>query len=91
VICGSPTTVRDRITEFARDFRIGNLHAMLQFGSMPHELAKDNISLFAEQVMPHLKNIWTGQGWQHHWWPEALGGVPHPAADAATSTERVTA
>jgi hypothetical protein len=41
--------------------------------------------------MPHLKNIWTGQGWQHHWWPEALGGVPHPAADAATNTERVTA
>lgn len=94
VICGSPATVRDRITEFARDFRIGNLHAMLQFGSMPHELAKDNISLFAEQVMPHLKNIWADEGWQHHWWPQALGGVPQavtqPTSETATA-ERVSA
>ncbi|MFV0459727.1 MAG: LLM class flavin-dependent oxidoreductase [Actinomycetales bacterium] len=86
VICGSPATVREQITTFARDFRIGNLHAMLQFGSMPHELAKDNINLFAEEVMPHLRDIWTDEGWQHHWWPEALGGVP-----AATTTEAVSA
>ena len=92
VICGSPATVRDRITEFAREFRIGNLHAMLQFGSMPHELAKDNISLFAEQVLPHLQQIWTDQGWQHHWWPKALGGVPRPAGPpAGAEPEKVSA
>jgi alkanesulfonate monooxygenase SsuD/methylene tetrahydromethanopterin reductase-like flavin-dependent oxidoreductase (luciferase family) len=92
VICGSPATVRDQITEFAREFRIGNLHAMLQFGSMPHELAKDNISLFGEQVLPHLKQIWNDEGWQHHWWPEALGGVPRPAgAPAGAEPEAVTA
>jgi alkanesulfonate monooxygenase SsuD/methylene tetrahydromethanopterin reductase-like flavin-dependent oxidoreductase (luciferase family) len=89
VICGSPATVRDQITEFVREFRIGNLHAMLQFGSMPHELAKDNISLFSEQVLPHLKDIWTDEGWQHHWWPEALGGTPQPQTDV--QLEAVTA
>lgn len=88
VICGSPATVRDQITRIAREFRVGNLHAMLQFGSMPHELAKDNISLFAEQVLPHLQPIWTDEGWQHHWWPEALGGVPQPTS---THTEAVPA
>jgi alkanesulfonate monooxygenase SsuD/methylene tetrahydromethanopterin reductase-like flavin-dependent oxidoreductase (luciferase family) len=78
VICGSPATVREQITEFVREFRIGNLHAMLQFGSMPHDLAKDNISLFAEQVLPHLRGIWDDEGWAHHWWPTALGGTPNP-------------
>jgi alkanesulfonate monooxygenase SsuD/methylene tetrahydromethanopterin reductase-like flavin-dependent oxidoreductase (luciferase family) len=92
VLCGSPATVRDQITEFAREFRIGNLHAMLQFGSMPHDLAKDNISLFAEQVLPHLRGIWDDQGYRHHWWPEALGGVPIPAGDQAGAyTEAVIA
>jgi alkanesulfonate monooxygenase SsuD/methylene tetrahydromethanopterin reductase-like flavin-dependent oxidoreductase (luciferase family) len=92
VICGSPATVRDQISEFVREFRIGNLHAMLQFGSMPHELAKDNISLFGEQVLPDLQKIWTDEGWDHHWWPEALGGVPRRAGDrAGTHPEAVSA
>jgi alkanesulfonate monooxygenase SsuD/methylene tetrahydromethanopterin reductase-like flavin-dependent oxidoreductase (luciferase family) len=90
VICGSPATVRDQISEFVREFRIGNLHAMLQFGSMPHELAKDNISLFGESVLPHLRDIWTDEGYDHHWWPTALGGTPRPTP-STTSTEAVSA
>jgi alkanesulfonate monooxygenase SsuD/methylene tetrahydromethanopterin reductase-like flavin-dependent oxidoreductase (luciferase family) len=82
VICGSPSTVVDMVTEFSRDFRIGNLHAMLQFGSMPPELTKQNIDLFAADVMPHLKKIWQDEGWAHHWWPERLGGTPLPAPSA---------
>lgn len=84
VICGSPATVRDQISEFVREFRIGNLHAMLQFGSMPHDLAVDNINLFAEQVLPHLRPIWDEEGWAHHWWPQSLGGAPALAATPAT-------
>ncbi|TFF42586.1 LLM class flavin-dependent oxidoreductase [Pseudomonas sp. RIT623] len=76
IICGSPSTVRERIKEFASDFKIGNLHAMLQFGSMPTELAKYNIELFAREVKPHLSQLWSDQGYQHHWWPERLGGKP---------------
>ncbi|GAA5119396.1 LLM class flavin-dependent oxidoreductase [Haloechinothrix salitolerans] len=76
VVCGSPATVREQITEFAREFRIGNLHTMLQFGSMPTALAKDNISLFAEEVLPTLRELWSEAGWAHHWWPERLGGTP---------------
>ncbi len=77
IVCGSPDTVAEQLTAHARDYRIGNLHAMLQFGSMPHELAKDNISLFASDVMPRLKDVWNDEGYAHHWWPERLGGVPH--------------
>ena len=76
LICGSPDTVAEMIAEFAKDFRIGNLHAMLQFGSMPPELTKHNIDLFAAEVVPRLRNLWADEDWKHHWWPERLGGTP---------------
>lgn len=93
VICGSPDTVAEELLAYAREYRIGNLHAMLQFGSMPHALAKDNIDLFAAEVMPRLQNLWTEEGYQHNWWPEALGGQPLPQGDgqAAAATTKIGA
>jgi len=88
VVAGSPETVRERLAGFAREFRIGNLHAALQFGSMPHDLALYNTDLFAREVMPHLQEIWADEGWEHDWWPRRLVGtvpagksseVHHPA------------
>ncbi|MQA87984.1 MAG: LLM class flavin-dependent oxidoreductase [Streptosporangiales bacterium] len=78
VVVGSPATVREQLIEFCRDYRIGNLHAMLAFGSLPRDLTMKNIRLFAEEVAPHLRGLWTDSGFQHHWWPERLGGVPRP-------------
>lgn len=72
VILGSPATVRDQLEEFIKKYRIGNLLVMLQFGSMPPELTKKNIDLFAREVMPYLRNIWADQGWKHKWWPKGL-------------------
>jgi hypothetical protein len=43
---------------------------------MPKELAKYNIDMFAKHVMPDLKKLWSDKGYQHHWWPRRLGGVP---------------
>jgi hypothetical protein len=67
--------------EVLRRFRVGNLHAMLQFGSMPRQTAMDNISLFASDVLPRLHGVWSDEQWEHHWWPERLGGrlLPEPA------------
>lgn len=81
LIAGSPQTVREQIREFATDFRIGNLHTMLQFGSMPKELALQNIDLFTREVKPHLSSLWQDQGYQHYWWPARLGGAVRNAAD----------
>jgi len=72
VIAGSPATVRDQITAFVEEFRIGNLLVMLQMGGMPHELTLKNIHLFAEEVLPHLKEIWAGEGWENEWWPTGI-------------------
>ncbi|MET3354334.1 UNVERIFIED_ORG: alkanesulfonate monooxygenase SsuD/methylene tetrahydromethanopterin reductase-like flavin-dependent oxidoreductase (luciferase family) [Xanthobacter viscosus] len=77
VICGSPQTVRDQLVELGRNYGIGNLHAMLQFGSMPKELTMRTIDLFSSEVLPALKPIWENE-YEHHWWPERLGGKPLP-------------
>jgi hypothetical protein len=82
-IVGSPRTVIDRLSDLVRRCRIGNLHAMLQLGSMPRQVAFDNISLFASDVLPALRTLWADEEWEHHWWPERLGGRPMPAAAAA--------
>jgi hypothetical protein len=46
---------------------------MLQVGSMPHDLARHNISLFASDVLPRLRGIWEDEGWEHRWWPTGIG------------------
>src|SRR5262249_27699080 len=51
---------------------VGNLMVLLQIGSMPHELALENIELFGREVLPGLRDVWEDQGWVNHWWPERL-------------------
>jgi len=81
VIAGSPATVRDRLREeVVEALRVGNLMVLLQIGSMPHELALENIDLFAREVLPRLRGAWDGEGWVNHWWPERLrAATPAPA------------
>jgi alkanesulfonate monooxygenase SsuD/methylene tetrahydromethanopterin reductase-like flavin-dependent oxidoreductase (luciferase family) len=69
VIAGTPATVRDEIASFVREFGIGNLLVMLQMGGMPHGLALKNIHPFAEEVLPHLREVWADEGWENKWWP----------------------
>lgn len=70
IIAGSPATVADRIIEAAKGLRVGNLIALLQIGSMPHELTNKNITLFAEEVIPRIRGLWADDGWEHRWWPQ---------------------
>lgn len=78
VVVGSPPdTVAEQLLDFCREYGIGNLHAMLGFGSLPRHLVMKNIQLFAEEVLPpRLRTLWTDTDHQHHWWPRRLGGTP---------------
>lgn len=87
VIAGGPATVREQLREYLKQYGIGNLHAMLTFGSIPKELAMKNVSLFAEEVAPYLRDLWDGAGYSHDWWPERLGGSPKPVTAGASATE----
>jgi alkanesulfonate monooxygenase SsuD/methylene tetrahydromethanopterin reductase-like flavin-dependent oxidoreductase (luciferase family) len=54
-IVGSPATVRDRLTENLRKLGVGNLLGLFQLGTLPAELTRKNMRIFAEEVMPHLR------------------------------------
>jgi hypothetical protein len=39
---------------------------------MPHDLTLKNIHLFAEEVLPHLRQVWADEDWTNEWWPTGL-------------------
>jgi alkanesulfonate monooxygenase SsuD/methylene tetrahydromethanopterin reductase-like flavin-dependent oxidoreductase (luciferase family) len=54
-IVGSPETVREKLRERLKELGARNLLALLQLGSLPAELTRKNIDLFAREVMPYLR------------------------------------
>ena len=54
-LCGSPATVREKIIEAGRDIGVGHVLSMLQFGTLPADLTKKNIELYAREVMDPLR------------------------------------
>ena len=75
-MAGSAATVRDRLADRARSYRVGNMLSLLQVGLMPTDLVKHNINLFASGVMPYLRDIWSEYEDTNRWWPARLGGRP---------------
>ena len=76
VVVGRHDTVAERLELLAKTFRIGNLSLFLQIGSMPKELTKRNIDLFASTVLPRLQAQWSEYDGDNRWWPVRLGGRP---------------
>jgi alkanesulfonate monooxygenase SsuD/methylene tetrahydromethanopterin reductase-like flavin-dependent oxidoreductase (luciferase family) len=56
-ICGSPQTVRARLEEYHGQIGFGHLLTLLQFGTLPAELTRKNMELYATEVMPHLRSV----------------------------------
>jgi len=54
-IVGSPDTVRQKLSEYIQQLGIGNLLGLFQLATLPAELTRKNMTLFAEQVMPALR------------------------------------
>jgi alkanesulfonate monooxygenase SsuD/methylene tetrahydromethanopterin reductase-like flavin-dependent oxidoreductase (luciferase family) len=70
VIIGSPDEVAEKLKEVAQNLNVGHLMLLLQFGNMSKDLAKYNTRLFAEKVMPQLRD--TFAEWEDRWWPQPL-------------------
>jgi hypothetical protein len=69
----------------ATDLNIGHLLALFQMGSLPHEQAMKNITLFGEQVLPSLRDIHDDGGWEDEWWPTGARRRDVPARAAEVS------
>jgi alkanesulfonate monooxygenase SsuD/methylene tetrahydromethanopterin reductase-like flavin-dependent oxidoreductase (luciferase family) len=56
-LCGSAATVRQKIEEYQKQIGFGYLLPMLQFGTLPHELTRQNLEQFARKVIPGLRHL----------------------------------
>ena len=68
VVAGTPDQVTNQLEQVIKDLRIGHLMILNQFGSIPHELAKENIRRTAHEVVPNLRHLWSD--YKDHWWPQ---------------------
>jgi alkanesulfonate monooxygenase SsuD/methylene tetrahydromethanopterin reductase-like flavin-dependent oxidoreductase (luciferase family) len=73
IVAGSPATVRDTFLERLNELRAGHAILLFQVGSMPSDLARKNMELFAAEVMPHLKGLW--EDYEDRWWPAPPPGL----------------
>jgi alkanesulfonate monooxygenase SsuD/methylene tetrahydromethanopterin reductase-like flavin-dependent oxidoreductase (luciferase family) len=81
VIGGSPQTVREKLEEASKSMRIGNWILLMQLQSMPHDLTLYNTRMFAEKVMPHLRDLWDDEWSADGYWPS--GARKPVVSDAA--------
>jgi len=70
VIIGSPDEVAEQLKEVATDLNVGHLMLLLQFGNMSKDLTRYNTRLFAEKVMPQLRDLFSE--WEDRWWPQPM-------------------
>ena len=54
-IVGSPATVREKMATLIRALGVGNVLTLLQLGTLPADLTRRNMELFAAEVMPALR------------------------------------
>jgi len=57
IVCGSSSTVREALASYWKDMRFGNLLVLCQFGTLPADLTRRNMELFAREVMPAVKSL----------------------------------
>jgi alkanesulfonate monooxygenase SsuD/methylene tetrahydromethanopterin reductase-like flavin-dependent oxidoreductase (luciferase family) len=72
IIAGSPATVRDQMIEMIRGLHIGHVFCLFHNGDMPDWKTRHSSKLFAEKVMPGLRDLWPE--WKHdgRWWPQPM-------------------
>jgi alkanesulfonate monooxygenase SsuD/methylene tetrahydromethanopterin reductase-like flavin-dependent oxidoreductase (luciferase family) len=56
-IVGSAATVRDKLLEYSKKLGVGNLLGLFQLGTLPADLTRKNMQLFAKEVMPALQAV----------------------------------
>jgi hypothetical protein len=53
---------------------------LLQYGNMSKDVTKYNTRLFAEKVMPHVKDLFSE--WEDKWWPKPMAKSQRAAVPA---------
>jgi alkanesulfonate monooxygenase SsuD/methylene tetrahydromethanopterin reductase-like flavin-dependent oxidoreductase (luciferase family) len=72
VIAGSPDTVRERMEDLIKGLRVGHVFCLLHNGNMPDWKTRHSSKLFAEKVMPRLREVWPEWKGDDRWWPKPM-------------------
>ena len=72
VIAGSPETVLDRMKDMISGLHIGTVFCLMHNGNMPDWKTRYSTKLFAEKVMPKLRDMWPEWKDDDRWWCHPL-------------------
>ncbi|MEW6301151.1 MAG: LLM class flavin-dependent oxidoreductase [Thermodesulfobacteriota bacterium] len=78
VIAGSPETVRHRMEDLIKGLRVGHVFCLIHVGNMPDWKTRYSTKLFAEKVMPHLRDMWPEWKDDTRWWCKPMDERRHP-------------
>jgi len=74
--------------DLIRGLRVGNIFCMMQIGDMPKDKCMHSTRLFAEKVVPHLRNMFPEYSDDGRFWCHPL---PKRAVPGRLPTEAVVA
>ncbi len=80
VLIGSPDEVVEQIRHVGTSLNVGHLMLLLQYGNMSKDVTKYNTRLFAEKVMPQVKDLFGD--WEDKWWPKPMAKGQRAAVPA---------
>jgi alkanesulfonate monooxygenase SsuD/methylene tetrahydromethanopterin reductase-like flavin-dependent oxidoreductase (luciferase family) len=72
IIAGSPETVRQQMEELIKGLHVGHVFCLFHNGDMPDWKTRHSTKLFAERVMPKLRNMWPEWKDDERWWPKPM-------------------
>ena len=87
VIAGGPDTVREQMEQMIKDLRIGTVFGLFHMGDMPDWKTRYSTQLFAEKVMPGLKDIWPELEHDKRWWCQPMTDRVRPEETIETARD----
>ena len=85
VIAGSPDTVREGMEHMIKSLRLGSVFGLFHMGNMPDWKTRRSTKLFAEKVMPQLRDIWPEWKDDNRFWIKPYEGRVRPEQSWAGS------
>jgi len=71
VVIGSPDEVADTLRKVCKEMNVGHLMLLLHFGNMSAQLTRYNTDLFAQKVLPQIRDLFEDE-WEDKWWPRPM-------------------
>lgn len=78
VIAGSPDTVRERMQHMIKTLRVGHVFGLFHTGNQPDWKTRHSSKLFAEKVMPELRDLWPEYAGDDRWWCKPIESRVRP-------------